>query len=282
MSVQSDFASQLLQRVDNEAGDIARKPVVSLSWQWDETSQRCRDLMCKKVAGERPMASKVSMQVMMQTGRLEYYDPTCKGGAVQTSEPFLPRALFLGRQTGDFLLAGLLQSYPVPLEDEALLAQLADGKDVVLTFSQDRASANYKVLVWIWTRTRDVAGMFVHGEACVLHGLHLVRKRPAVGKGIIAACFSFTRFAKNWRAIGTWRREIIKFVANRLRVLRGERPAAANVVNGNVMNILFGEDGCRHRRPGMSAGNPGLVLWPGRAPRSPRYAPRTARQSGRR
>ena len=179
-----------------------------------------KSIVSTRVLGEKASRFHLAGQVMMPSGRFRTH--TCEG-AVAESEPYLCRALLLERQTGDHLLAGLLRLHPWPFDDVAKIQLLCDGglRVIILTFAHDRASANFVVLRWLWQQIAAVplatCPIFPHAEACSLHGIHLVKHRPSVGKLVLGACFSWTRLLRSWRVCDMWRREICALINGTLQ-----------------------------------------------------------------
>ena len=217
----------------------------SLSWQWDETSQRVRNLMGDCRPGERRSDAKVATQVMMQTGRLQVHEVTGRKFTTVVDEPVLSRATFLETTSAPFLVEALVRRYPIPLCDgEAASAAFGGSGTVVLTFSHDRASTNYVVLRWIFdqlVKPGMPCNVFPHAEACVLHGLQLARTRPTIGKPLAAVSFSFTRFLRNWRSGQALRAELITFIRTNLEVVPDPLPAGTAADHAYAFQVLFGE-----------------------------------------
>ena len=228
--------------------------IVCISWQWDETTQKCKSLLGTRVAGERVSSAQgqTAIKVMMQNGTIHTYNHNRHGNGdiAIPCEPYVCRAMFLERANSEYLLEAVLRLYPVPIEDDEALSKIdASGQVVLLTFSHDRASANYPVLQWLFGRVLSPTAfpnILTHAEPCALHGFQLVRMRPIVGKQILGGCFSFTRFLRCWRSADAWRRELIKFVRGFLVVVHSERSDEAHRRNEQVRQILYGDVGC-HR-----------------------------------
>jgi len=223
----------------------------SLSWQWDETAQRTRNLLADRRSGERVSRAKAAVQVLMQTGRLKVHESGAGAWQTVVDEPVLSRATFLEKPSADFILEALLRRFPVPLSDEEAVAAACGGEgSLVLTFSHDRASSNYPVLRWIFGRLVGPTlprSVFPHAEACVLHGLQLARSRPHCGKHLVATAFSFTRFLRNWRSLNGLRAELICF--GRLLDYRREPPPAHVIADREqALSILLGPDTLAERK----------------------------------
>jgi len=80
----------------------------------------------------------------------------------------------------------------------------------------------------------------------VLHGIQLARTRPVVGRNLVGATFSFTRFLRSWRSRGSVRREICQSVAGSLLIDTTPREAAESEQQAVALNILFGAGGRRN------------------------------------
>ena len=239
------------------AGDEVPRPnIVALSWQWDEATQKMRRAMRNLVRGERISQAAVSVQTMMQSGRVKVFaanGPNCEKIA---SEPIFSRALFLDETKADNLLDGLLQFYPLQLEDPAWLAGVFDGRRLfVFTFSHDRTAANCCILRWIFYQLSGKPGVFLHAEACGLHGVHLVRTRPAIARDLIGAACSFTRYLRNWRAADDWRQMLVKFV-ELMKVHRSRFSAEQRARNAAIKSILFEFEVVSQTRARASRGKP--------------------------
>ena len=230
---------------------------ISLSWQWDETTQRVRNLLGKRLQGERLSHAKAATQVLMQTGRMCVSESNGCDWARTVDEPILSRATFLATTSADCILEAILRRYPIPLDDAAAVSGLGGSTgSVVLAFSHDRAASNYVVLRWICSQLILPAiprNIYPHAEACVLHGLQLVRTRPAAGKPLIGAAFSLTRFFRNWKSMAGMRSEIIAFVRTHLEVVLAPCPEGVAKRDEAVLKILFGD------RPAPAIGQPNRV-----------------------
>ena len=257
VTTQGAFAARALGvppfGVDDDPLDRDGPDIACISWQWDEATQKCRSLLGKWIPGEQKAAGQISTQVMMQHGSITLYSRSGSMYATISSEPFVCRALFLDRINGESLLEGLLRLHPVPFEDTGKLKEMAMEERVkIFTFSHDRASANYTVLQWIFDQvatTKDIPTLFVHAEPCALHGFQLVRMRPALGKTVMGATYSFTRFLRCWRSSEGWRKEIIKELDRRLSITMDPRGDDVETRHAQILDILFGPDGRHHQRP---------------------------------
>ena len=94
---QAAFVSQTLGAPPEPVAEailgIAAARHRSLSWQWDETSQRVRNLMGDRRPGERRSDAKLATQVMMQTGRLQVHESIGRKFITVVDEPVLSRAI---------------------------------------------------------------------------------------------------------------------------------------------------------------------------------------------
>ena len=87
----------------------------SLSWQWDETSQKVRTLMGDRRPGERRSDTKVATQVMMQTGRLQVHEVTGRNFKNCRRRARLVQSDFLRDDIGALSLRSLSAAIPNPL-----------------------------------------------------------------------------------------------------------------------------------------------------------------------
>ena len=201
----------------------------------------------------------------MQSGRLQSHDATRRTWKTTIDDPVLSRANYLESQTSDFLLESLLRRYPIPVSDvEAVSAVACELGSLVLTFSHDRAAANFVVLRWLF-RELSLSGIpanvYPHAEACVLHGVQLARTRPKAGKPLVAASFSFTRFLRNWRSAQALRTELVKFVREKFDHRSGpaaRRFSTAPRQYGHRVVWADGGDGGPKRKH-VPAGHPNFV-----------------------
>ena len=251
LQVQSEWCDKafgLLRHVvapDDMLAPVA--PIVCLTWQWDETAQKTRSVLGSRLRGERQSDAKVSNQTLMQSGKVVVYEPfLVEGGAVSLPEPVLCRGTFLPSTTADSILEAILRRYPLPLEDEeALAATLSGDSLLILSFAHDRAASNYLALRWLFRRLilpLVPKTIFPHAEACVLHGLQLARTRPAVGKGLAGATFSFTRLLRNWRSRESLRAELLTSVAGLVDIERLPRSQAVSEQQDAALSVLFGDE----------------------------------------
>ena len=221
---------------------------ICLTWQWDETSQKTRNLLGKLLPGEKRSDSLIANQVLMQSGQVLVYESLAQGAyRITTPEPIVCRGTFLKASTADQILEAILRNYPLPLDDVAALADMLSGDGLLLLcFSHDRAASNFPALRWVFSRLGfpDVPKtVFPHAEACVLHGIQLTRTRPVVGRGLVGATFSFTRFLRNWRSREMLRQELITSVTSGLILDATPRGAAENEEQDAALDLLFGKQG---------------------------------------
>ena len=113
---QAAFVRGAVARPREEADpSVLEEPAVrhlSLNWQWDETTQRVRNILGDLLPGERSTSTKMAIQVMMQAGRLQSHDATRRSWNTTVDDPVICRASFLESQTSDFLLESLLRLFP--------------------------------------------------------------------------------------------------------------------------------------------------------------------------
>ena len=221
---------------------------VCLTWQWDETTQKIRNALGPQLRGEKRSDARVASQSLMQSGRVIVYESLAAGGfCLSAPEPILCRGTFLQSTSADMILEAILKRYPLPLDDaEAMAAALSGDSLLLLTFAHDRASANFVALRWLFQRVALPSlpkTVFAHAEACVLHGLQLARTRPAVGKTLVGATFSLTRFLRSWRSRESLRAELIALVRSRLLVDSAALEQSESEQQQAALNILFGADG---------------------------------------
>jgi hypothetical protein len=218
--------------------------VKSVSWQWDETTQRCSQILQERFANERLSKEKTAVQVMMQSGTVRSFE--CTSGKCAADEAIFCRATFLPTTSANHLLQGFFGNYPLDLEDEELLGRVsAQCVFLVLPFSHDRAASNYKMLKCLWnllSRSSVPLNIAPHSEACTLHGFALVKNRPSFGRNLVKAGFSFTRLLRNWRDLDVWRRELMKIIKGRLVVRREPMPAESKALNKSIVKALFGTE----------------------------------------
>ena len=220
---------------------------VCLTWQWDETAQKTRSVLGGRLRGEKQSDQKVANQTLMQSGKVVVYEPfPAGGGRVSLPEPVFCRGTFLPSTTADCILEAILRRYPLPLEDEEALAATLSGDGLlILSFAHDRAASNYLALRWLFRRLilpSVPKTVFPHAEACVLHGLQLARTRPAVGKGLLGATFSFTRFLRNWRSRESLRTELLASAPGLVVFERCPRSKAESDQQDAALNVMFGDE----------------------------------------
>lgn len=256
LQVQSEWCDKVFGslRLDSDlsaAPDAVLAPVaplcVCLTWQWDETAQKTKNVLGHRLREERKSDAKVATQTLMQSGKVVVYTPLPGGGGtVSFPEPVLCRGTFLPSTTADNILEAILRRYPLPLEDEGALAATLSGDGLlILSFAHDRAASNYLALRWLFRlliRPSVPKTIFPHAEACVLHGLQLARTRPPVGKGLVGATFSFTRFLRNWRSRESLRTEILLTVPGLVDLERRPRSKAVSAQQDAALNVMFGDE----------------------------------------
>ena len=262
--VEGVFSAASAGNDPNALADLAVvAEILSINWQWDESSQKMKNVISTRACGEKASRFHVAGQVMMQSGRFRTHNVD---GTVAASEPYLCRALLLERQTGDHLLAGLLRLHPWPFEDPAKMIEMCRGgrRAIILTFGHDRASPNFSLLRWLWRQVASTLPkslpIFLHSEPCCLHGLHLVKHRPLVGKAVLGASFSFTRLLRSWRVGDSWRRELIGLISGTLQYEPEQRPEAMAARTNGVKAALLAVGGPlggdpRRQRKARRAGN---------------------------
>ena len=227
-------------------GCHARMDIKSLSWQWDETAQRCKQILQQqsRIAGVRASRERTSVQVMMQSGRVRVHSGT--SGDVMSSEGIFCRASFLPTTAANNLLASFLPNYPLALEDDHLLLRVSQRTAfLVLQFAHDRASSNYAMLKYLWqrlVRPSVPVNIAPYSEACFLHGFALCKTRPSFGRDLVKSGFSLTRLLRNWRDLQAWRLELLTLVSSNMKVCRAQMPATSRAFNSAVQGALFGPD----------------------------------------
>ena len=254
LRAQADFCQEVFGSLRLRVSPAASASVVSapfctcLTWQWDETSQKTRNLLGKLLPGEKRSDSLVANQVLMQSGQILLYESLAQGAyRIAAPDPVVCRGTFLQATSADKILEAILRNYPVPLEDAAALAEMLSGDGVLLLcFAHDRAASNFPVLRCFFSGLGlpEVPKMvFPHAEACVLHGLQLTRVRPVVGRGLVGATFSLTRFLRNWRSRESLRQELITSVTAGLLIDTTARDAAETEEQDAALDLLFGKQG---------------------------------------
>ena len=148
---QAAFVRGAVARPREEADpNVLEDPAVrhlSLNWQWDETTQKVRNILGDLLPGERSTSTKMATQVMMQSGRLQSHDATRRTWKTTIDDPVLSRASYLESQTSDFLLESLLRRYPIPVSDvEAVSAVACELGSLVLTFFPRQGCCQFRCL----------------------------------------------------------------------------------------------------------------------------------------
>ena len=214
---QTGFLSRVLgasPQTPPAAGEAQR--YASLNWEWDEATQRIRDLLAKFAPATQRAQSKVATQVLMQSGRFQLHESSALGFARVVDEPVLSKATFLESLSADLILEALLLHLPLSLRgDTAVIAESSQYDALVVTFAHDRAASNFVVLRWLFAQAALPTmprNLFFQSEACLLHGLQLVRTRCSLTKPLVGSAFSFTRFLRNGRSAQGLRGEIVRYI----------------------------------------------------------------------
>lgn len=219
--------------------------IVSMSWQWDETSQRLRSVHQHRLPGERLSPAGMSVQVMMQHGRLQVhlFD---SDGVRSMSSPLLAKGLRLEDQTADTLLEGLLLRLPVDISEPPVLQRMSSSSDfIVLSFCVDRAAANLSALKWLWSRFAAPGvsdAILPHAELCAAHGVALVKSRSALSKAVVSKAHTLSGLLRNARTSAAFRDAIIAVVQASLEVRFEPRPARIAEQNDKILLALFAAD----------------------------------------
>jgi len=218
--------------------------VLTLSLQWDETSQRMRParhlLQRLGVALSEGQAS--NAQCMVFRADL-WSDDATTGQAAHC--PVLRRCLRLDAQHSNALAEGVLQQLPLALEDadQALRLKAAHAM-VLVSIGMDRASANWGVARYLTDLTHRQAmrdRLLVWAEPCNLHGVALVRSRCQCSKRLASALYSLSRWLRLSRNLDAFTRALHETVAARVQVVEEPRPDHLRQQATRVVQALFGE-----------------------------------------
>ena len=216
-----------------------------LSWCWDETSQRIKAITdaSKKLQGERVSHARSSVQVMMQSGKLVVFNGT--DGEVVSDDAYYCRGLFLASQSHFHLLEGMRRSMPLDLLDIGALSKWSDACDVlILGFTFDRASANFRLLKTLWSSLATPGAprtILPFGEPCAAHGVHLVKHRPSASAPIIGAVSTFATLMRTSSFCQGARDAIFKLVSDGLIVKKMARPAESFDRSKMLVELMYGE-----------------------------------------
>jgi hypothetical protein len=241
------IAGLMAKADDVDVEDLAlgvNRPVHVITWQWDETSQRVRSLLGNRLKGERLTRHKVSAQIMMQSGTWDRYHVEGESCTLIDSNKMLARGCMLSRQSANFLIEGMSRAMPFFFDDIGDVRALALGSvATILSFSCDRASANFRTCAWIWKALEHSPDNFLpHLEPCALHAVHLVKCRPKEAKQLIGSISILSSCLRDWRFGEALRESILTHVRLRLDVQRVQRPDAQKVKATAVMDALFPQD----------------------------------------
>ena len=201
-----------LEQVQKKAWDAMASPpgldkesagyrITTYSHQFDESLQKARKF--SRRPGLRQARAKVKVQVMLQFAKIAVFCWSVGSLLATTARgPWLCRALFLWRQTRDFILEGILRCMPFDVEDLVALRHLGAVNDaMLLLFSRDGADANDGALQWLfgWIFLRGPKNILPFSHWCVLHKVALARFRSAHVKLRAAAFQSLGRWLRTMR-----------------------------------------------------------------------------------
>jgi len=209
--------------------------------QWDETSQRFRSLAKRATSTERVTAAPVAAQVMVCSGQIVQ-----SGLATRDihSDPYFCRSLALAETSANFLVAAVLRSLPLDLENADAVAQVCGSVgDFVLSFTTDRASANLAAVGWIAKLCEGLPhNVLPWSELCAAHGCALVKTRAPMLKSLSTSLCSFTLWVRHSRNIEVLRAEVKRFITGKLVVSRREPKPDHEAKSRAVVSTLYGGD----------------------------------------
>ena len=218
-----------------------------ISWQWDESNQRCRAMLQRRFPGEKKSFGQTALCVMQQCGQVSTFEVRGAGhaGSVVEQEPMFVRGKVLESQSAAALLASVLPSYPLDVESLEAVCNAAYGCDVLcLAFCLDRAANNFKALSW-WYKLLEGGAMPINAvpfiEPCAAHGVALVKSRLCLDNAMYPMASVFSSLMRGWRFASALRDSVIIIVGANLVIERSEMPPEVEQHSQRLIEVLWGE-----------------------------------------
>ena len=143
--------------------------VAMLTTQFDETSQRLRGFIKKKLKGERETKAQMHTTIQVMSGRI---DTTIHF----ISSPWCAKSLRLEGQSADFIVDGLSRGMPVWVDSPQMMEFAWQNDVFILFFANDRAAANFKALGYIIEEVLKLPeSVLPWCEVCGAHGVAIVK-----------------------------------------------------------------------------------------------------------
>eukprot|EP00972_Heterocapsa_arctica_P114877 16444843-Heterocapsa_arctica.AAC.1 len=195
----------------------------------------------KTMDGERLRSGGVQVQVIVQHGHVQIY--STEEGRVTDHQPVICRPMLLAQQTADGILEALSKAMPFFVDEPAALLRMLETCDaLVLGMACDRASANFRLVYWMWTKLEDPAmprAVVPWLEPCWAHGVHLVKSRPRIGKPLINALQTFSACMRQWRFTNALRDAMVIFIRSKIEIVRATRPAADIDESMKLLKLVY-------------------------------------------
>lgn len=246
---QSEHIAEICARPDKLGGNTIQRQIVAFDCQWDETSQKLRQLAHKGLpAATKLTTGQTSHQVMVCSGGVwvarELKSPLGLKMTQEYSHVWHAPALRLDHQDANHILEGIHRSFPLDLEDEIATRRLLGSNDaLLLVFGCDRASVNFRSCKSICSLLHEYAPapILFHCEPCGLHGVSLVKCKTPALKAISVALHGFSRWTRQGKNLSDLADAIAKLVHSSLRVQHASRPPALKVRAKKLVSLLYGD-----------------------------------------
>lgn len=196
------FAEHLGLGVQTALGEGQQvSAILGINCMWDEASQKLRSTGARRTGTALTKSRQTNMPVatstMVSLARL-HLDVVGGGRRTQKWEPWVMPIRFLPKNNMNFILHGLLTSFPLPLESPDKLKPLVDPFGLVWQhLGFDSAQANialYKFLLDL--AEEQPPHVVLHGEPCAMHQVHLVKASAVDVGGMAAMLYSSSKLLR--------------------------------------------------------------------------------------
>lgn len=224
------------------SGPASKVPycVHAFALQWDETSQRMRNI-ATDIRGSRTSAAQVAVQVMVRHAHLHRFC-MCGSRSWSANYPFFLRPIALVNMDANHLLEALLRRLPLPLADLPAMQDATGNCDAfVLSLACDRAASNWPVAAWVFAQAQKLPPhVLPHLEPCGAHGVSLAKDRGELGKQFATALNSLSRQMRFATFQDALRQIIVQIVEATLVVRHAPRPQMYTDRAASLFDALFG------------------------------------------
>ena len=235
-----DACWQGLTSLRDRPGPSASDRVLMFACQWDETSQRFRQVRSTAIVnGQRLMRSRLASQVMVFSGSMVDLGITHDSLNIQ---PYFCSTLVVKETHANALMDSAFRNLPFDIESYEEMTKLSACADAfILALTLDRASANLlsaKVIALLCTKLPCL--ILPWCELCAAHGVALVKTKAAMVKSLSAALCSFTLWTKVSRNIEVLEAELSDQIALNFEIRRSHCPEEFAETGERLITAIWG------------------------------------------